>query len=56
MQVWDLKSGILLRTQTVHRGMVTSVVYAPGVRLLFSASVDGAIGVWTDKGTLLQVQ
>jgi hypothetical protein len=36
--------------------MVTSVVYAPGPRLLFSASIDGAIGVLTDKGTLLQVR
>jgi hypothetical protein len=56
LQVWDLKAGALLRTQTVHRGMVTSVVYAPGARLLFSAAIDGAIGVWTDKGALLQVR
>ena len=54
-QAWDLKSGALLRTQAVHRGMVTSVVYASGARLLFSASIDGAIGVWGVKGTLLQV-
>jgi hypothetical protein len=35
VQVWDLKTGALLRTQTVHRGMVTAVVYAHAPRLLF---------------------
>lgn len=56
LQAWDLKSGALLRTQTVHRGMVTAVVFAPSARLLFSAGIDGAVGIWTDKGTLLQVR
>jgi hypothetical protein len=56
LQAWDLKSGALLRTQVAHRGVATNVVYAHAPRLLFSASVDGAVGVWTDKGTLLQVR
>ncbi|KAI8472624.1 MAG: WD40-repeat-containing domain protein [Monoraphidium minutum] len=55
IKVWDLKTGALLRAQAAHRGMVTAVVYAPAARLLFSASIDGAVGVWSDKGTLLQL-
>lgn len=55
LQVWDLKAGQLLRTQTVHRGMVTCLAYATSAKLLFSGSIDGSIGVWTDKGNLLQV-
>lgn len=55
MQVWDLKAGQLLRTQVVHRGMVTCLAYAFNVKLLFSGSIDGSIAVWTDKGNLLQV-
>jgi WD40 repeat protein len=55
MQVWDLKAGQLLRTQTVHRGMVMCLAYATSAKLLFSGSIDGSIGVWTDKGNLLQV-
>jgi WD40 repeat protein len=54
-QVWDLKTGQLLRTQTVHRGMVTCLAYTTSAKLLFSGSIDGSIGVWTDKGNLLQV-
>lgn len=54
-QAWDLKSGALLRTQTAHRGMVTAVVWAPSARVLLSCGIDCAIGIWTDKGTLLQV-
>lgn len=54
-QVWDLKTGQLQRIQTVHRGMVTCLAYAPHAKLLFSGSIDGSIGVWTDKGALLQV-
>ena len=54
-QVWDLKTGQLERIQTVHRGMVTCLAYAPSAKLLFSGSIDGSIGVWTDKGALLQV-
>jgi WD40 repeat protein len=56
LQVWDLKTGQLLRTQTVHRGMVTCLAYATNAKLLFSGSIDGSIGVWTDKGNLLQVK
>lgn len=53
--MWDLKTGQLLRAQTVHRGMVTCLAYATTAKLLFSGSIDGSIGVWTDKGNLLQV-
>ena len=55
-QVWDLKTGQLLRTQTVHRGMVTCLAYATSAKLLFSGSIDSSIGVWTDKGNLLQAR
>lgn len=54
-QVWDLKTGQRLRSQAVHKGMVTCLAYASSVKLLFSGSIDGSIGVWTDKGSLLQV-
>jgi hypothetical protein len=47
--------GQLLRVQTVHKGMVSAIVYASSAKLLFSGSIDGNIGVWTDKGFLLQV-
>jgi hypothetical protein len=53
--VWDLKAGQLLRTQVVHKGMVTAIVYAGSAKLLFSCSIDGTIAAWTDKGALLQV-
>jgi WD40 repeat protein len=53
--VWDLKTGQRLRSQAVHKGMVTCLAYASSVKLLFSGSIDGSIGVWTDKGNLLQV-
>ena len=39
----------------MHKGAVTSLVFASSVNLLFSGSIDGSIGVWTDKGVLLQV-
>jgi WD40 repeat protein len=55
LQVWDLKTGQRLRSQAVHKGMVTCLAYASSVKLLFSGSIDGSIGVWTDKGSLLQV-
>eukprot|EP00775_Hariotina_reticulata_P004041 gene4041-4288_t len=55
IKVWDLKTGQLLRTQIVHRGVVTALAYSSSAKLLFSASIDGSIGVWTDKGSLLQV-
>jgi hypothetical protein len=35
--------------------MVTCLAYATSAKLLFSGSIDGSIGVWTDKGNLLQV-
>ncbi|KAF6254405.1 WD40-repeat-containing domain protein [Scenedesmus sp. NREL 46B-D3] len=55
IKVWDLKTGQRLRSQAVHKGMVTCLAYASSVKLLFSGSIDGSIGVWTDKGSLLQV-
>lgn len=55
-QVWDLLTGQLVRIQHVHKGAVTSLVFASSVSLLFSGSIDGSIGVWTDKGVLLQVR
>ena len=39
----------------MHKGMVSAIVYASSAKLLFSGSIDGNIGVWTDKGFLLQV-
>eukprot|EP00879_Flechtneria_rotunda_P024198 GHRR01025646.1.p3 GENE.GHRR01025646.1~~GHRR01025646.1.p3 ORF type:complete len:107 (+),score=28.38 GHRR01025646.1:185-505(+) len=54
LQVWDLKTGQLLRTQTAHKGMVTCLAYASSAKLLFLGSMDSSIGVWTEKGSLLQ--
>lgn len=54
-QVWDLKTGYLSRIMTGHNGLITAITFAQSARLLFSTSVDGNIGVWTEKGNLLQV-
>lgn len=55
IKAWDARSGTRLRTSVGHRGGVTSLVYVPCHKLLFSGSIDGFIAVWTDKGVLLQV-
>lgn len=54
-QVWDSRSGQLLRNQQGHRGMVTSLCFAGSTRLLFSGSIDNTVGIWTEKGANLQV-
>lgn len=54
MQVWDSRSGQLLRMQQGHKGMVTSLYYAGTVHLLFSGSIDNTVGIWTEKGANLQ--
>lgn len=53
-QVWDVKTGTLLRTQHGHKGAVTCLAYSSTCKLLFSASIDNTIGIWTDKGVNLQ--
>jgi WD40 repeat protein len=53
--VWDLKTGQLLRRLEGHNGAVTALAFASSVKLLFSASVDGTICIWTDTGAKLQV-
>lgn len=55
MQVWDGRSGQLLRTQAGHKGMVTSLFFSTSARMLFSGSIDNTVGIWTDKGVNLQV-
>ena len=54
-QVWDSRSGQLVRVQQGHKGMVTSLFFSATVRLLFSGSIDSTVGIWTDKGVNLQV-
>lgn len=53
-QVWDSRTGQLLRTQQGHKGMVTCLMFATSTRLLFSGSIDSTIGIWTEKGVNLQ--
>ncbi len=53
-QVWDVKTGTMLRTQHGHKGAVTCLAYSSTCKLLFSASIDNTIGIWTDKGVNLQ--
>jgi len=55
IKVWDLRSGQLLRTQTGHKGMVTSLFFTASAHLLFSGSIDNTVGIWTDKGVNLQM-
>lgn len=56
MQVWDSRTGQLVRLQQGHKGMVTSLFFSNTVRLLFSGSIDSTVGIWTDKGINLQVR
>ncbi len=56
LQVWDARSGNLLRTQQGHKGMVTCLYFSNAVRLLFSGSIDSTVGIWTEKGVNLQVR
>lgn len=55
LQVWDSRTGQLLRTQQGHKGMVTCVFFSNTIRLLFSGSIDSTVGIWTEKGVNLQV-
>jgi WD40 repeat protein len=55
-QVWDAKTGALVRVQKGHMGAVTCLAYAPTCKLLFSSSIDSSIGIWNDKGILLQAR
>jgi len=55
-QVWDSRSGQLLRNQQGHKGMVTSLYYVSSTRTLFSGSIDNTVGIWTEKGANLQVR
>ena len=55
LQVWDLKTGQLLRRLEGHNGAVTALVFASSIKLLFSASVDAHICIWTETGAKLQV-
>lgn len=55
MQVWDSRTGLLLRTLQGHKGMVMCLAFSASVRLLFSGSIDNTVGIWTDKGINLQV-
>jgi WD40 repeat protein len=54
LQVWDLKTGQLLRRLEGHNGAVTALVFANSIKLLFSASVDAHICIWTETGAKLQ--
>ncbi len=56
VQVWDSRSGSLLRTQQGHKGMVTCLIFSNSTRLLFSGSIDSTVGIWTEKGVNLQVR
>ncbi|EFJ43514.1 hypothetical protein VOLCADRAFT_119046 [Volvox carteri f. nagariensis] len=56
IRVWDAKTGALIRTQGGHKGAVTCLAYSSTCKLLFSSSIDNTIGIWTDKGVLLQAR
>ena len=56
LQVWDSRSGMLLRMQQGHKGMVTCLHFALNVKLLFSGSIDNTVGIWTEKGINLQAR
>ena len=53
--MWDAKTGTMVRMQKGHKGAVTCLAYSSTSKLLFSSSIDSTIGIWTDKGILLQV-
>ncbi|KAG2444756.1 hypothetical protein HXX76_001500 [Chlamydomonas incerta] len=55
IRVWDAKTGALVRMQKGHKGAVTCLAYSSTSKLLFSSSIDSTIGIWTDKGILLQM-
>ncbi|KAM4748795.1 uncharacterized protein WCC33_006185 [Rhinophrynus dorsalis] len=44
---WDLDSGRLSQSAAEHSGMVTSLLYWAETKLLFSASNDGMLIVWS---------
>ena len=52
--MWDIESLRLIRKQCAHKGWVTSLIWSQNLKLLFSASVDGTIIVWNEKGVLVQ--
>lgn len=54
-QVWDTRTGKLLRRQGGHKGCVTGLAFDELTRVLFSVSLDGCIALWCDRGSLLHV-
>ena len=44
--IWDIHSGGLLQTLAGHTGSVTSVVYQPDAKRLFSGGLDGLAIAW----------
>ena len=58
IKLWDVsgKTGKLLRIQKGHKGWVTDLLWVPALHLLFSASVDGTLFVWGEKGRLVAAE
>ncbi len=49
VKVWDIKTGIEIRTFTGHKDFVISVVFSPNSKKIVSGSKDKTIRVWDVK-------
>ena len=54
IKVWEVETGRNIRKQSGQMGWVTTMFYMPVTRTLCSASIDGTIRVWNEKGKQLQ--
>ena len=55
IKLWDVSSGVLLRTLTGHTGNVLSVAFSPDGKTLASGSSDDTIKLWdVSRGALIR--
>ncbi|NEO24798.1 MAG: hypothetical protein F6K57_37590, partial [Moorea sp. SIO4A5] len=54
VKLWDVKTGMEIRTLLGHSGAVTSLSFSPDGTILASGISDGTVKLWSKDGKVLQ--